>query len=77
MEDGALWKIIHHTLPSKEISKPTFTKDTEKLADEFNNYFVTVGENTIRAVKQLSVDNNIQPYIDQTQATSNHRTPEL
>ena len=48
---GALWKITQHTLPSKEISKPIFTKDIEKLADEFNDYFVTVGENTVQAVK--------------------------
>ena len=47
---------------------------TEKLTEEFNNYFLTFGENTIQ---QLAVGNNIQPYIGQTQVASNHRMPEL
>ena len=46
---GALSKVIHHTLPLKEISKPFFTKDMEKLAEEFNNYFLAVGETKLRS----------------------------
>ena len=61
---GALWKIIHQTLPKKERSKPVYTKDNTKVADDFNTYFATVGKNTAQAVKKLSEDNNIQPYIN-------------
>ena len=60
---GAL-KIIHQTLPKKECSKPVYTKDSTKVADDFNTYFATVGKNTAQAVKKLSEDNNIQPYIN-------------
>lgn len=65
---GALWKVIHHILPSKEISKPIYTKDTEKLAEEFNTFFLSVGETTAQAVKQLAENNNIQQYICQAPA---------
>ena len=58
---GALWKIIHQTLPKKECSKPVYSKDSTKVADDFNTYFATVGKNTAQAVKKLSEDNNIQP----------------
>ena len=61
---GALWKIIHQTLPKKERSKPVYTKDNTKVADDFNTYFATVGKNTAQAVKKLSEDKNIQPYIN-------------
>ena len=55
---GALWKIMHQTLPKKECSKPVYTKDNTKVADDFNTYFATVGKNTAQAVKKLSEDNN-------------------
>ena len=45
---GALSKVIRHTLPLKEVSKPFFTKDMEKLAEECNNYFLAVGEIKLR-----------------------------
>jgi hypothetical protein len=60
---GALWKVINQTLPRKGNSKPVSTKDTQKLTEEFNSYFATIGEKTAQAVKQLSLDNNLQPYI--------------
>ena len=44
--------------------KPVYTEDSTKVPDDFNTYFATVGKNTAQAVKKLSEDNNIQPYIN-------------
>ena len=73
---GALWKVINQTLSRKENSKPTYAKETKKLAEEFNHYVATIGEKTAQAVKQLSLDNNLQPYIhNQPPAATEYNRP--
>ena len=38
-----MWKTIRSALPNKS-GRPSFTKDTDTLANEFNRFFVSVGQ---------------------------------
>ena len=40
---GAMWKTIPSALPNKS-SRPSFTKDTDTVANEFNRFFISVGQ---------------------------------
>jgi len=40
---GAMWKTIRSALPNKS-GRPSFTKDTDTLANEFNRCFISVGQ---------------------------------
>ena len=39
----AMWKTICRALPNKS-GDPSFTKDTDTLANEFNHFFISVGQ---------------------------------
>ena len=41
---GAMWKTIRSALPNKSRQRPQYTKDTDTLANEFNKFFISVGE---------------------------------
>lgn len=53
---GAIWKPIRHALPTNSSSKQClqYTKDTAVLADEFNDFFTTVGKRAALASTQLA-----------------------
>ena len=38
-----MWKTIRSALPNKS-GRPSFTKDTDTLANEFNRFFISVGQ---------------------------------
>ena len=38
-----MWKTIRSALPNKS-GRPSFSKDTDALADEFNRFFISVGQ---------------------------------
>ena len=38
-----MWKTIRSALPNKS-GRPSFTKDTDALANEFNRFFISVGQ---------------------------------
>ena len=40
---GAMWKTIGSALPNKS-SRPSLTKNTDTLANEFNRFFISVGQ---------------------------------
>ena len=54
-----MWKLIRGCLPSKEITEPNYRKDPELAAEEFNNFFISVGKTTADKVKELAYQNNI------------------
>ena len=56
---GSLWKIIDQAIPSKSKEKHTYTKDPKTVADEFNQFFSSVGKNTADASIRLAEENNI------------------
>ena len=55
----SMWKVIRGCLPSKEIKKPNYRKDLELVAEEFNNFFISVGKTTADKVRELADQNNI------------------
>ena len=56
---GSLWKIINQAIPSKSKEKHTYTKDPKTVADEFNQFFSSVGKNAADASIRLAEENNI------------------
>ena len=55
----SMWKVIRGCLPSKETTKPSYRKDPELAAEEFNNFFISVGKTTADKVRELADQNNI------------------
>ena len=53
----SLWKTIRGCLPRKEQPDPVYTKDVKHLANEFNEFFTSVGANASIASKKLAEDN--------------------
>ncbi|CAB4027160.1 Hypothetical predicted protein [Paramuricea clavata] len=51
----SLWKIINRCIPSKE--RKCYSKDSEQIANEFNQFFIAVGEKTANAAAQVALDN--------------------
>ncbi|CAB4039973.1 Hypothetical predicted protein [Paramuricea clavata] len=56
---GSLWKIINQAIPSKSKEKHAYTKDPKTVADEFNQFFSSVGKNAADASIRLAEENNI------------------
>ena len=42
---GSLWKIINTCIPAKEKETPVYSTDTERVANDFNQFFSSVGRN--------------------------------
>ena len=55
----SMWKVIRGCLPSKERTKPNYRKDPELVANEFNNFFISVGKTAADKVRELADQNNI------------------
>ncbi len=51
----SLWKIISRSIPSKERRIQCYSKDLEQIANEFNQFFIAVGEKTAN----VALDNNL------------------
>ena len=76
----SLWKIINRCIPSKERKIQCYSKDSEQIANEFNIFFIAVGEKTANAAAQVALDNNLNgptsssfPTISSTH-TTHHET---
>ena len=40
---SSMWKVIRNCIPCKEISQPVYSRDLKDVAEEFNNFFTSVG----------------------------------
>ena len=40
---SSMWKVIKNCIPRKEISQPVYSRDLKDMAEEFNNFFTSVG----------------------------------
>ncbi len=56
----SMWKVIRECLPSRDSEKPIYQKDHKVLANEFNEYFASVGKTADDKVKKLAEVNNFQ-----------------
>ena len=54
-----MWKAIRNCIPRKETTQPIYTRDVKLLANEFNEFFTTVGARTAEAVKSFANENGI------------------
>ena len=55
---GSMWKVIRKCLPSKLTTKPSYSKDINLVANEFNRFFTSVGPKAAYAASQLSPSGN-------------------
>lgn len=60
-KSGDLWKVIRNIIPTASASSNIlyFTKEHKLVADEFNQYFTSVGQRMINSVTKLVTDFNI------------------
>ena len=45
---NTMWKVIRSCIPKKSASQSSFSGDVNTVANEFNNFFVNIGKNTIQ-----------------------------
>ena len=58
---NSLWKSIRSCIPKKSASQKTYSKSTKVLADEFNQFFASVGENTVKKINALAEKFSYEP----------------
>ena len=51
---SAMWKVITNCIPSKEKSRPVYSRDMTELANEFNEFFTSVGARAAAESKSLA-----------------------
>ena len=51
---SSLWKIISRVIPSKDKEHQVYSKDRHLVAEEFNQYFSSVGRNTAKEALHLA-----------------------
>ena len=51
---NTMWKAIRGCIPKKSAPRSFFSKDVNIVANEFNNYFVNIGKNTIQKINTLA-----------------------
>ena len=56
---GCLWKIINNIITSKERPTLTYSKDHKSVADDFNQFFSSVGRKTAEEATRLALENDI------------------
>ena len=57
---NSLWKSICSCIPKKSASQKTYFKDSKILADDFNQFFVSVGENAVKRINALAENFNYE-----------------
>ena len=51
---NTMWKVIRSCIPKKSASQSLFSGDVNTVANEFNNFFVNIGKNTIQKISTLT-----------------------
>ena len=67
---GSLWKTIRRALPNKPSQRPQYTRDTDVLANEFNRFFILVGQEVAKKSTALANHYGLQYNNPTPQATS-------
>ena len=55
-----IWKAIRHCILNKSLTRRTFSKDDKSVADEFNRYFVSIGQGTVDKITSLANEYNLE-----------------
>ena len=56
---ASMWKVIRNCVPRKETTKPSYSGDVKKLANEFNSFFTSVGINTSATALALLTEHGL------------------
>ena len=67
---NSLWKTIRSCLPKRSRNAKTYSKDDQVTAEEFNEYFINVGKNTVNKINDLAAKLNY----DLSSANFQHQT---
>ena len=66
-DSSCLWKTIRSCIPKKTTGVKPFTKEEKIVANDFNDFFCSVGQNTVKEVhslaKEFSNDLNRSPFV--------------
>ena len=60
-DTGNMWKVIRTCIPKKSTEKKCFSSDDESVANNFNQFFTSIGSNTVTKIKSLAKENNYTP----------------
>ena len=55
----SLWKVINRCIPSKDKIILTYHKNTLELANDFNQFFQSVGKRAAETAEMLALQNNL------------------
>ena len=55
---NSIWKTIRTCIPKKSASQRNYSKDDKTVANEFNSFFASVGDNTIKKIEVLAREAN-------------------
>ncbi len=59
---STMWKVIRNCIPTKEKSRPVYSRDVTELANEFNEFFTSVGERAAAESERLASVNALPEY---------------
>ena len=67
---NSIWKTIRSCIPNKSKTQRTYSKDEKTMANEFNSFFASVGDNTVKKISDLASKFNFElnnnPFIPRT-----------
>ena len=58
-----MWKIIRTCIPKISNGYKCFSADEKSVANNFNEFFTSVGSNTVKKIQSLAKENNWLPSI--------------
>ena len=55
---GCIWKTIRSFIPKKSVNRKSYSKEDKLVANKFNEYFTSIGQNTIEKIQSLANECN-------------------
>ena len=55
---GCIWKTIRSFIPKKSFNRKSYSKEDKLVANKFNEYFTSIGQNTIDKILSLANECN-------------------
>ena len=63
---NCIWKSIRSCIPKRSTTQRNYSKDHESAAYEFNHFFESVGENTIKKIKEMATTTDCNYKLGET-----------
>ena len=74
---NCIWKSIRSYIPKKSTTPRSYSKDHKSVANEFNHFFSSVAENTIKKIKEMAATNECNYILGRNSFQArNHPTSE-